>query len=105
MRPVLLLVGLLSATKAFISVSPARRPASTLLRAEEDGGGPKRSLADAISAFSKGALSREELEGAVKAEEAPPPRRWPRRRRSATPRRRPSARSRPSAPDLSSRWV
>ena len=56
MRPVLLLVGLLSATKAFISVSPARRPASTLLRAEEDGGGPKRSLADAISAFSKGAL-------------------------------------------------
>ena len=70
MRPVLLLMGLLSATKAFISVSPARWPASTLLRAEEDAGGPKRSLADAISAFSKGALSREELEGAVKAEEA-----------------------------------
>ena len=69
MRPALLLVGL-TASSAFISLSaPARR--QNQLRAAPGGdGGPKRSLADAISAFSKGALSRDELEGAVKAEEA-----------------------------------
>ena len=68
MRPVLLVVGL-AATNAFMLSTPARRQ-TQLLAGPEDGSGPKRSLADAISAFSKGALSREELEGAVKAEEA-----------------------------------
>ena len=58
----------LQAAAAFI-VRPSQVQPASVLRAEP-GDGPKRSLADAISAFSKGALSREELEGAVKAEEA-----------------------------------
>ena len=67
MGPTRLLL-LLQAAAAFI-VRPSQVQPASVLRAEP-GDGPKRSLADAISAFSKGALSREELEGAVKAEEA-----------------------------------
>ena len=51
----------LQAAAAFI-VRPSQVQPASVLRAEP-GDGPKRSLADAISAFSKGALSREELEG------------------------------------------
>ena len=54
----------LAVATAFTPLTQRRAPSRRLA---EDGG--KQSLADSIAALSKGALSREELESAVKAEE------------------------------------
>ena len=63
-------VVLLSCVSAWVApVQRLRRRGGVAVRSSEDGGG-KKSLADAIAAFSKGKISRDELESAVRSEEA-----------------------------------
>ncbi|KAK7242162.1 hypothetical protein SO694_00013044 [Aureococcus anophagefferens] len=68
-----LFIALLATAAAWVAPrSPSLARHRVAVRADPGGGAEaaKKSLADAIAAFSKGKLSREELESVVRAEEA-----------------------------------